>query len=164
MRNKFSVRMTISKSAAAVAAAGNTYSSSRTITFVVMKHDLAALETDLPHYSGIQPFIECTPSPPVPSRLVCMRSYINRPPRASGPYRSPRPGPLHRNRPIRSQRSIHRSHDSSSLLTISHQTARPQYQQQRARPRHHGLSSSQNAVRSPWEGMDSACPGTEVLD
>jgi len=46
--------MTISKSAVA----GST--PSRAITFVVMKHDLTALETDLPHYSATQPFLECT--------------------------------------------------------------------------------------------------------
>jgi len=51
-RNKFSVRMTVQGSNKA-----GVRLVSRQITFVVMKHDFAALETDAPHYSAIQPFV-----------------------------------------------------------------------------------------------------------
>jgi hypothetical protein len=94
-RNKFSAHMTLSDG-----------QRSKSITFVICKHDFGALEMDSAHYTAIQPFLtnDCTSPARIPLPAVTHR-------------RSPPNRALHSDRYLRPQRRVHRVPHQTSLPT-----------------------------------------------
>ena len=117
MRNKFSVRMNLAMAD----------KPSKSITFVVCKHDLASLELDPAHYSATQPFVSL-------ERILPRTGYADN--------RSPGDSAFHGHGYLWTKRRLHKRYYKTSFRNSRHGQCL-------------GISASQQALEGPCRAMES---------